>query len=185
MIERRKESTCNAHATRLRAVLIGEEDCPFCQLEEDVETNKAFTIKPISSFPPGANPMIEDFENMGTSLGDNVMVLHKTFPHEEMTWMVLVHIPSGRRIKIVFPEEAEHLMSPEEAIDVLSGEDTGVHTFENEVTIPTSTEEMTVEESINALIDLGVEAAVKEQHSELNADTQPVYPGRYSKGGKE
>lgn len=142
-----------------------------------------FTIKEIESFSPGANPMIEDFENMGTSLGENVMVLHKTFPHEEMTWMVLVHIPSGERILISFPEDVERLYSPEEMCDILDGKEEG--TGSTSESLPTSAMptsilgEKELKESLNALLDIGIEAKIKKMYP---AATRPK---PYVKGGED
>ena len=79
-----------------------------------------FKINVLEPFPPGADPLYEDYENMGTSLGENVMVLHKSFPGDKMCWMILVHIPSGQRIMITFPEEKERLLSFKEATERLN-----------------------------------------------------------------
>lgn len=147
-----------------------------------------FTIETLESFTPGARPQDEDFENMITRLGKNIVVLHKTFPKDEMTWMVLVHIPTGERVMISFPEDEERLYTPEEMCDILAGKEEG--TGSTQVSMPTSSMPTSIlgdqelKESLNALIDLGVEAAVREQHPD-NATTQPVYRGRYVKGGEK
>jgi hypothetical protein len=45
---------------------------------------------------------------MGTSLGTNVMMLHMHHPRSEPAkYITLVHIPTGERIRITFPEWKE------------------------------------------------------------------------------
>jgi len=127
----------------------------------------AFTIELLKSFPPGADPMREDFCNMGTGLGSNVMMLHKTFPSDKMPWMVLVHIPTGERILISFPEEKE--LSPEEAIDIMAGGDVRVG---GEVAEPL---ESSVQKSLDALKEVGAQ-------SPDNTKTQPIRPRPFVKG---
>jgi len=86
--------------------------------------DSVFHITSKESHPPGENPMRVDYENMGTRLGQNVMVLHKNFMHDVMEWMVLVHIPSGQKIMITFPEDRDRmrLLTLDDAMHRLDGD---------------------------------------------------------------
>lgn len=102
----------------------------------------------------------EDYVQMGTSLGRNLMMLHMRFPDkDDAEAITLVHMPSGQRLRISFTESDEELLSPEEQIEILQGkkESTGSKVS----SLPTSAMPTSIlgdeelSESLQALMNLG------------------------------
>ena len=53
---------------------------------------------------PGSNPLQSDHFHIGTMIGKDLMVLHKCGPDEHTEYVILCHIPTGMKIKVVLPE---------------------------------------------------------------------------------
>ena len=95
---------------------MGEHDwvCPTCvwfaereALEASMEktTCNGFTIKEKESFPAGANPFNHDMTRMGTSIGNNVVVMYASGSDQETKYLIVYHKPTGKRIRIDLPKE--------------------------------------------------------------------------------
>lgn len=80
---------------------------PDNEKEEMVST---FNVVVRTPFPKNCNPMMEDQFHMGVPLGTNLMVLHHSHPSEVAKYVILVHIPTGHRIQINFPEAEDNVM---------------------------------------------------------------------------
>jgi hypothetical protein len=70
---------------------------------EKLQEINGFVIEELSSFPAGENPLKTDLFSMGTSLGNNVMMLHCHFPDQKANGFILVDIPTGQRVRIIPP----------------------------------------------------------------------------------
>jgi hypothetical protein len=80
----------------------------------------SFRIEMMEPFPPGSNPMHMDGYHMGTVLGPNVMLLHANHREETMQYVILVHLPSGSRMKVFFPEY-DKASIPEQLVETMLG----------------------------------------------------------------
>lgn len=83
-------------------------------------STSTFHIEQMTPFEPQENPMLQDRFHMGDAIGTNVFMLHRNFPHEEMGYLILVHLPTGQRLKITFPENDPTKISGE-IMNVLLG----------------------------------------------------------------
>jgi hypothetical protein len=63
-------------------------------------------VEELTPFPPGENPFRHDLYHMGTPIGNDVVVMHCSCEKEAVTYLIIVHIPTGNRIK-VWPELLE------------------------------------------------------------------------------
>lgn len=63
-----------------------------------------FKTKLIESFPPDSNPFHHDLTNMGIKLGSNLYAMLSNHDDKECTWVTLVHVPSGQRMRVVIDE---------------------------------------------------------------------------------
>jgi len=71
-------------------------------------------VTAIEPIPANANPFNHDLYNMGTSLGSNVMVMHENHNDAPADYLIIVHIPTGHRVRIEFPEMKDRkAMRPE------------------------------------------------------------------------
>jgi hypothetical protein len=59
-------------------------------------------IKKLESFPPNENPFNHDTYHMGVRIGSNVMAMMSKFTDEEQSYIILVNIKTGERIRIDF-----------------------------------------------------------------------------------
>jgi hypothetical protein len=64
-----------------------------------------FEIIEKDSFPPKKNPFHYDEYHMGTSLGNNLMVMYSKHSNEQQPYIILVNIDTGKRIKILIEKE--------------------------------------------------------------------------------
>lgn len=58
------------------------------------------TVSHIPSFPINENPFNYDLYNMGTPVGNNLMVMYDKHPSEKVDYVIIVNILTGERIKI-------------------------------------------------------------------------------------
>ena len=61
-----------------------------------------FEIEPESSFKPNKNPFTQDCSRMGKRIDDNLMAMYDM--PENNDYIILVHIPTGKRISILVPK---------------------------------------------------------------------------------
>lgn len=47
-----------------------------------------------------SNPFNHDLYHMGTKLGTNVIVMYANHPSEEMTYLIIVNVITGERMKV-------------------------------------------------------------------------------------
>jgi hypothetical protein len=66
--------------------------------------HRVFKIRQLPSFPPNQNPFHHDLTNMGTRIGNDLYVMHRNFDNEHAPYIILVHPPSGQRIRVDLPE---------------------------------------------------------------------------------
>lgn len=71
------------------------------------EMTDTFQVVVRTPLPPNSNVFLHDHFHMGTKVGSNVMVLHHSHSTEEAKYVILVHIPTGRRIQINLPEAGD------------------------------------------------------------------------------
>jgi len=57
-------------------------------------------MKKIDPIPPGSNPFDNDWYNMGTKIGKDLIMMYANHPHQQMKYMILVDIKTGDRFKI-------------------------------------------------------------------------------------
>lgn len=63
-----------------------------------------FDLEEMPPFPPNSNPMVHDRYHMGTNLGSNVMILHENHTNAPAQYLIIVHRPTGQRVRVMFPE---------------------------------------------------------------------------------
>jgi len=64
-----------------------------------------FRIEQLEPLPPDENPFLHDRFHMGNSLGSNVMLMYRGSGEDQPAdYLIVVHIPTGQRLKITFPE---------------------------------------------------------------------------------
>jgi hypothetical protein len=63
---------------------------------------QTFQQEELSSIPQATNPFLHDAYHMGTPLGENVMIMHENHPDKPCKYIIIVDIPSGRRLKVYF-----------------------------------------------------------------------------------
>ena len=61
----------------------------------------------MAPFPPNVNPFCHDSYHMGTTLGSNVMVMHENHKDAPAQYLIIIHKPTGQRLRILLPEFAE------------------------------------------------------------------------------
>jgi len=68
--------------------------------------HSVFTVKQLHSFPAGENPFWHDSYHTGVYLGRDLLVMNSLGLQEPVKdgYIILVHIPTGQRIKVSFPE---------------------------------------------------------------------------------
>ena len=59
-------------------------------------------INELESFPPDVNPFCFDAYNMGTSIGKNVVIMYDKHPNQVAEYLIIVHKPTGKRIRVTF-----------------------------------------------------------------------------------
>lgn len=64
-------------------------------------------IEEMESLPPDSWPFSHDHYHMGTTLGSNVLVLHENHADKPAQYLIICHLPTGKRIRVLFPEFAE------------------------------------------------------------------------------
>ena len=62
-----------------------------------------FMITEEKSFPPNSNPFNHDVVRMGANVGMDVVVMYDS--HISIDHVILVHIPTGKRLFINMPTE--------------------------------------------------------------------------------
>ena len=84
--------------------------------EDFVENFSCFHIESIQSQEPYQNPFDHNISDMGTMIGDNICIMHQTFPgwwsklgeegrEDHITRaFTIVHIPSGKILRVLTPE---------------------------------------------------------------------------------
>ena len=60
-----------------------------------------FTMSTIDKFPANANPYQYDIGRMGTPIGTNVEIMYDH--HDVNDYIVVVHKPTGKRVRITMP----------------------------------------------------------------------------------
>ena len=65
-----------------------------------------FSVRPLERIPRGENPLYHDAYHLATSLGKNVMIMHRNFPSDPAEYLILCHIPSGERYILQFPKDS-------------------------------------------------------------------------------
>lgn len=61
-----------------------------------------FKTEKLDSFPPNSNPFSHDSFRMGTEVSRDIMAMYPK--QDNSPYIILVHIPTGKRIKITMPE---------------------------------------------------------------------------------
>ena len=61
-------------------------------------------VEKMPDFPPNSNPFCHDPYHMGTQLGSNVIVMHENHNDKPADYLIIVHIPTGQRIRVLLPE---------------------------------------------------------------------------------
>ena len=87
------------HMNNLRAILAGFAIGP--------RLRRVFKIKQLYSFPAGENPFWHDAYHTGVYLGKNVLAMNTLgigSSEGDKDYIILVHIPTGQRIRIDLPE---------------------------------------------------------------------------------
>lgn len=64
-------------------------------------------VEQMEPIPPNSNPFCHDHYHMGTTLGSNVLVMHENHSDKPAQYLIIVHKPTGQRLRIVLPEFAE------------------------------------------------------------------------------
>ncbi len=73
-----------------------------------------FDLEEMSPIPAGSNPFVHDHYHMGTTLGSNVLVMHENHKNAPAQYLIIVHKPTGQRLRIIFPEfETREAMHPD------------------------------------------------------------------------
>ena len=69
--------------------------------------HRVFKIKQLYSFPAGENPFWHDSYHTGVYLGKNILAMNSLGMSDEgdKDYIILIHVPTGQRIKISFPEK--------------------------------------------------------------------------------
>lgn len=70
-------------------------------------TKNEFEIVKLENFPENANPFEHDLVNMGTQIGQNVLIMHSNHTSECCKKIIIVDIPSGKRISVIIPQNKE------------------------------------------------------------------------------
>lgn len=60
-----------------------------------------FSMLSLDKFPAQANPYQYDIARMGTPIGTNIEIMYDH--HDVNDYIVVVHKPSGKRVKIMMP----------------------------------------------------------------------------------
>ena len=63
-----------------------------------------FEMEELRSIPKMSNPFAHNSSDMGHNVGSNLTVMYGNFPTQDAKYLILVHRPSGKRIKIHIPE---------------------------------------------------------------------------------
>lgn len=68
--------------------------------------HRVFGIRQLRSLPAGENPFWHDSFHTGTRLGKNIMAMNTIGNVEkyDLDYLILVHLPTGQRIRIDFPK---------------------------------------------------------------------------------
>lgn len=61
------------------------------------------TLEEMTSFPPNSNPFHYDLFHMGQYIGDDLCIMYAN--HNLNDYVIIVHIPTGKRSKLVFNKE--------------------------------------------------------------------------------
>lgn len=73
-----------------------------------------FVISEIKAITPYVNPFLEDSYNMGKSLGNDVMAMMANHDTDPCKYVILVHIPTGRRIVVEFAVPEDKVVNQED-----------------------------------------------------------------------
>ena len=74
--------------------------------EETSTKSKDFITKELESFPPGCNPFHYDHFNMGTQIGDDVLIMHSYLDEahrNRVRYLIITDIVTGRRLRVELP----------------------------------------------------------------------------------
>lgn len=71
---------------------------------KEAEIN-SFHIRETANFPPKANPFCHDSYHVGESIGSNVVMMQSNHSKDKCEYIILIHIPTGKRICINMPKE--------------------------------------------------------------------------------
>ena len=64
-------------------------------------------VEQMESLPPNSNPFCHDHYHMGTMLGSNVLVMHENHADKPAQYLIIIHKPTGQRLRILLPEFTE------------------------------------------------------------------------------
>ncbi|MCK9556367.1 hypothetical protein M0R36_11255 [bacterium] len=65
-----------------------------------MKTLSGFNLKPLKSFPKKSNPFLHDLDNMGTNVGNNLVVMFRSLENEEAEFLIIVNKVTGERILV-------------------------------------------------------------------------------------
>ena len=65
----------------------------------------------LDDIPEATNPFWHDVYNMGLYIGDNLTIMYNVHNDEPAEYIIIIHKPTGRRIKIMVDEYFNGLSS--------------------------------------------------------------------------
>ena len=74
-----------------------------------------FLMHSLDKFPVQANPYQYDIARMGTPIGTNIEIMYDH--HDVNDYIVVVHKPSGKRVRIMMPSVLEGVCITEEPVN--------------------------------------------------------------------
>ena len=88
-----------------------------------VSTISTISVETLSPFPPSANPYDHDGYSCGQSLGCNVEIMGDSTvggpSKKPCQYIIIVHKPSGSRIRVIMPEMADRKAFAPEVFEAL------------------------------------------------------------------
>lgn len=101
-------------------------------------------VENMDSIAPG-NPFYSDLFHVGTKIGTNVMIMHRSLSEKEREkYIIVVNIETGERILIRFDDDVTHELEIANAVQSIKEEkgEEGGATFETETVKPRTKEEI-------------------------------------------
>lgn len=72
-----------------------------------------FTTKKLSSIPAQANPFNHDSFRMGTSIGQNVIVMFEAYEKDDANYLIIINTNTGERLCVEMTSEVEEQKNKE------------------------------------------------------------------------